>query len=429
MVNNWFKAIGFIIISMVMLFGCAGKEAHEDVGVSISGRSGTVSTSGRPTGVHVSDASSRTSQPSESFILDPDRPEEMGEYMRVKVNDFIVILDASGSKYLPYSGKIKLKVAKDIVRRFNQHTPKRPLFGGLRRYGFEAGAWSVPTALIYGMADYSRPGFARSIETVRWAGGKSPMTLAIDKASDDFQQAKGHYLALVIVSDGKIYQGDPLGAARNIKARYGDRICIYTCLVGDLPFGWDLLKRIAKAGKCGYAIKADDLDPEKTMRDWVDDVFHRGRKAEPDEPIIARPKKERPPIRERETPPIVRPAEKGPCELLDELLRRLKVQFELNKWKIRPEYRADLDYLAHLMIKCEDAILDIQGHTCNIWTEKYNMKLSHLRATEVMKYLVNRGVNPNRLAVSGAGLTIPAASNKTEGGRVANRRVEFRRSW
>ncbi|MDM8550816.1 OmpA family protein [Desulfobacterales bacterium HSG2] len=421
MAKNCFRVLLFIMIS-IMLVSCSGKEPQQQrFDDPTSGGSGAY-VSGSAARVSGSASSPRVSQSPESFRLDAENP-DMGEYMRVQVNDFVVILDASGSKYLPYSGKIKLRIAKDIVRRLNQNTPERPLFGGLRRYGFEAGAWSKPTALLYGMTDYSRPDFASAIEIVRWAGGKSPMALSIDKASDDFQLAKGHYLSLVIVSDGKIYQGDPIEAAKRIKQRYGDRICIYTALVGNLPFGRDLMERVAKEGKCGYAITADDLEPSPRMRDWADDIFHHGRKAEPE------PEPEKPipgPRRAEEPPPVIIPAEPDPCELLDEALR-LKVQFDLNKWDIKPEYYSDLNRIAHLMMKCAHAEVEIVGHTCNIWTEKYNMKLSHLRATEVMKYLVGKGIRPGRLRVSGVGLTTPTAPNKTEAGRVANRRAEFRR--
>ncbi len=354
-----------------------------------------------------SSPSPRIAQSPESFVLDPNRPQP-GQFWEVLVNNFIVILDASGSKYLPYSGKVKLRVAKDVVRRLNQKTPERPLVGGLRRYGYEAGAWSVRTALLYGMEPYSRPEYGSSIDIVRWAGGKSPLELAIDKASDDFQSCDG-YLALVVVSDGKVYDSDPIEAAKRIKRRYGDRICIYTCLVGNLPYGKELMERVAKAGECGYAITADQLVPDNVMGDWAYDIFHRTTRAKP--------------APEPEAPPRV-PRGPNPCELLNEALR-MKVQFDLNKWYIRPEYFNGLNRIAQLMIECPVARVEIQGHTCNIWTEKYNLKLSDMRATEVMNYLVKRGVEANRFLVRGFGLTMPTASNKTDQGREANRRAEF----
>lgn len=398
MAKKCLNVLCLIMISTLMMC-CASKEPREKFDANALAR-------------HEADQSAATlpqaAESPDEFIIDPESP-EMGKYMEVKVNDFVVILDASGSKYLPYSGKVKLKIAKDVVRRLNQNTPNRSLFGGLRRYGFEAGAWSEKTALLYGMTDYSRQDFANAIEIVRWAGGKSPMAMAIDAASDDFQQARGHYLALVVVSDGKIYQGDAVEAAKRIKQRYGDRICIYTCLVGDLPFGRDLLERVAKAGECGYAITADDLIPDDKMKDWAYDIFHRGDRL--------RPKK----VEKR-----VAPAKPRYWDL-DEALR-LKVQFELNKWDILPEYYNGLDRIATLLAnKYPEVSIEVHGHTCNIWTEKYNMKLSHLRATEVMKYLMDRGVRANQLVVKGHGLTEPAASNKTEDGRVTNRRAEFRR--
>ncbi len=417
MTRNCFKVLFFIMISMILI-ACAGNEPPKNADTGgltryNTGGAGSYDTGGSGsygTAPQVRQISVPRTQSPESFVLDPEKL-EMGEYMEKFVNTFLVILDASGSKYLPYSGKVKLKIAKDIVRRLNQKTPPRPLTGALRRYGFEAGAFSRKTALLYDMGPYSRPDYARSVETVRWAGGKSPMALAIDAASDDFAPTTG-LLSLVIVSDGKIYQGEPIEAAKRIKARYGDRICIYTCLVGDLPFGKDLMERVAKAGECGYAITADDLVPEKAMEDWAYDIFHRGDRMKP------RPKPPAPIVVKRRAP--------SPCDLLNEALR-LKVQFDLNKWDIKPEYYQGLDRIADLMIRCAGSEVEIHGHTCNIWTEKYNMKLSHLRATEVMKYLVNGGVRPGQLTVAGHGLTIPAASNKSEDGRVSNRRAEFKR--
>ncbi len=416
MAGRYWKGL-FVIFMVISMAVCASKET---VKRSEAQTSGGLNVSSGSSNANVSRSSlpaSKTAQSPESFILNPDRP-DMGTYMRVNVNDFIVILDASGSKYIPYAGKPKLRIAKDIVRRLNQNTPERPLFGGLRRYGYEAGAWSTPTVLLYGMTDYMRDDFARAIEIVRWAGGKSPLAQAIDKSSDDFQQAKGHYLALVIVSDGKIYKGDPVDAAKRIKQRYGDRLCIYTALVGNLPFGEDILRRIAEVGECGYMITSDRLERPDIMRDWADDIFHRGRKAEPPPPPAPLP-----PAVARTAPPPAR----NPCAELDEALK-MKVLFDLNKWDIRPEYYNGLDRIASLMLECLEAQVNIDGHTCNIWTEKYNMKLSHLRATEVMSYLVRRGVPSNRLSVNGYGLTTPSASNKTEEGRVANRRAEFRRT-
>ena len=55
----------------------------------------------------------------------------------------------------------------------------------------------------------------------------------------------------------------------------------------------------------------------------------------------------------------------------------------------------------------------------------YNRVLSEERAKSVMKYLINRGISPDRLTAKGYGKERPVASNNTAEGRAKNRRVEL----
>jgi OOP family OmpA-OmpF porin len=387
--------------------------------------------------------SSPAGQSPDSFVVDPEKL-EFGRYLEEEVDNFLVILDASGSKHLPYKQELKLKVAKDIVRRFNQKTPTRPLFGGLRRYGWEAGAFTTSTSLLYGMTAYNREAFAQGIEIVRWAGGKTPMAPVIEKAGDDLALAPAdEYLALVIVSDGKVMKEDPnpVMAARHVKERYGDRICIYTVAVGDdFPFDkrgtpeekrryhekFRLLRDVAREGKCGYMVTAEDLIPDTSMDQFVHDVFHRGRSFEPRIPELAA-------CPDEDADSVCDDVDKCPgtpagAKVNAEGCWDLGiVWFDLNKWNIKPEYRTMLNDIAHVLKMNRNIKLAVQGHTCTIWTEEYNMKLSHWRAMAVTSYLVSLGVNPDQLAVEGYGFHRPYVDNKTEENRSLNRRVEFRR--
>jgi outer membrane protein OmpA-like peptidoglycan-associated protein len=69
--------------------------------------------------------------------------------------------------------------------------------------------------------------------------------------------------------------------------------------------------------------------------------------------------------------------------------------------------------------------LTIVGHTDNVGTNDYNQRLSERRALSVAQYLESRRVNGMRLATAGKGETVPVASNASESGRQANRRVEI----
>lgn len=86
-----------------------------------------------------------------------------------------------------------------------------------------------------------------------------------------------------------------------------------------------------------------------------------------------------------------------------------------------------LDDIAKFMIKYKGVKITLEGHTCNIGvTEESNMELSERRANSVKKYLLNKGIESDRLEISGFGSARPILSNKTEYGRIKNRRVEFR---
>ena len=67
----------------------------------------------------------------------------------------------------------------------------------------------------------------------------------------------------------------------------------------------------------------------------------------------------------------------------------------------------------------------VEGHTDNVGDAKYNKGLSNRRAASVVKWLVEHGVDRNRLDSAGIGLERPIDSNSTAAGRQRNRRVEF----
>jgi len=73
--------------------------------------------------------------------------------------------------------------------------------------------------------------------------------------------------------------------------------------------------------------------------------------------------------------------------------------------------------------------VDIQGHTDNrpITTPEFasNWELSAIRATTVLRYLIENGIYEERLTATGFADLRPIASNYTQEGRRKNRRVEF----
>ncbi|VAW41876.1 hypothetical protein MNBD_DELTA03-29, partial [hydrothermal vent metagenome] len=77
----------------------------------------------------------------------------------------------------------------------------------------------------------------------------------------------------------------------------------------------------------------------------------------------------------------------------------------------------------HFMKKYPDTSTVLEGYTCSIGTEAYNLRLSRRRALAVKDYLARRGVEEGRLAIKAYGESHPIADNSTLAGRIENRRV------
>ena len=84
-----------------------------------------------------------------------------------------------------------------------------------------------------------------------------------------------------------------------------------------------------------------------------------------------------------------------------------------------------MDNLAKFLIKDRTSNLIITGHTDNIGEESSNLQLSKHRAKAVVDYLIDKGIETERLTYSGLGSSQPIADNDTEKGRKQNRRVDF----
>jgi outer membrane protein OmpA-like peptidoglycan-associated protein len=99
--------------------------------------------------------------------------------------------------------------------------------------------------------------------------------------------------------------------------------------------------------------------------------------------------------------------------------------FETNSSDIKSGFNSTMDKLADVVVRYGKTTLTIVGHTDNVGSNEYNQKLSERRAHAVAQYFESRRVNALRLATSGKGESQPMASNNSESGRQANRRVEI----
>jgi outer membrane protein OmpA-like peptidoglycan-associated protein len=102
------------------------------------------------------------------------------------------------------------------------------------------------------------------------------------------------------------------------------------------------------------------------------------------------------------------------------------IYFDYDKATLRPESKVELDRLVKILKENPTMVIEIGGHTDSDGSEEYNLRLSQARAESVMKYLIQAGIEPERLRAKGYGETQPVAPNDTPENKQKNRRTEFK---
>jgi outer membrane protein OmpA-like peptidoglycan-associated protein len=105
---------------------------------------------------------------------------------------------------------------------------------------------------------------------------------------------------------------------------------------------------------------------------------------------------------------------------------RLKnIYFDFDKTTLKSESYTELNRVVDFLKKNSKIEIQIEGHTDNKGSDEYNTNLSQGRSQSVVDYLIQQGIDGNRLKAKGFGESKPIESNDTEEGRANNRRVEF----
>ena len=102
------------------------------------------------------------------------------------------------------------------------------------------------------------------------------------------------------------------------------------------------------------------------------------------------------------------------------------IEFAFNSASLNAQSRQTLNQIAEMLQQNTETNIEIQGHTDNIGSNGYNMKLGQKRANSAKGYLVKKSITAARLNTKSYGETQPKASNDTDAGRQRNRRVEFK---
>lgn len=101
------------------------------------------------------------------------------------------------------------------------------------------------------------------------------------------------------------------------------------------------------------------------------------------------------------------------------------VFFDLNSATLLKTSNVELNALVEYLQNTPTASILIEGHTDNSGNANSNMLLSTKRAESIAQFLINKGIDKNRITSKGFGSTKPIADNISEQGRAQNRRTSF----
>lgn len=106
------------------------------------------------------------------------------------------------------------------------------------------------------------------------------------------------------------------------------------------------------------------------------------------------------------------------------------VYYDLDKWDIREDAAPVLDKLSEVLQLNPDISIELASHTDCRGQDRYNQELSQKRAQSVVNYLIDKGIDANRLGAKGYGETTPVTdcicARCTEEEHQRNRRTTFK---
>jgi OmpA-OmpF porin, OOP family len=102
------------------------------------------------------------------------------------------------------------------------------------------------------------------------------------------------------------------------------------------------------------------------------------------------------------------------------------IQFKYNDFALVDSSYPELKKLVDIMRFHKTWKVVVSGHTDDVASDEYNLRLSLLRAGSVADYLIDAGIDPSRVKTQGFGKQLPLVKAKDESSRATNRRVELR---
>jgi OOP family OmpA-OmpF porin len=315
-------------------------------------------------------------------------------------DNFIVLVDASGSMANPYKeGVKKIDAELQILKQQNAILPE---------LGYNAGLYLfTPFETYYEMQPYNREKFKQAIDGLpttikggKYFGSATPLAEGIKKLDPILAKLSGKTVVFLF-SDGTFTLGlpgqklHPMDMARNLVEKYN--VCFYFISSATTPKAEKLLVDMASLNECSRVIPFVQFYQNPVYGAGL--LYVVGSKFEV----------------------------KTVSELKVVGAKADNVLFEFDGADPTVDSRDGLKMVAEFLRKNPDSFAVLAGYTDSSGDPEYNLKLSRMRTQYVKNYILEQQtlIDPDRIILFWYGDANPVAPNDTDEGRSKNRRVEI----
>jgi OOP family OmpA-OmpF porin len=283
-----------------------------------------------------------------------------------------------------YNRLQRMTYAKEILKKIAETYPVDGAKTGL--YSLAPYTAIIPVDKIT-PEDYAK-GVDRLKTNMEVVGRRTPAGIAFADHSATLQEAKIAAPAIVIFTNGEINRGR--NAVEALKKFYAEnpKSCVSFVSFADTDEGRRQIAELAAVKPCSKVVEARDIyKDEKKLVKFVNEVLM------------------------------------NECE---KILSVTGINFAFDKYNIDAKSERILNEALNFIKQQDpDEKIEINGWTDWCGSDAYNAVLSLNRAKAVRGWLINHGIDANRLTVKGNGKSFKF-DNKTREGRYRNRRMDFR---
>lgn len=92
-----------------------------------------------------------------------------------------------------------------------------------------------------------------------------------------------------------------------------------------------------------------------------------------------------------------------------------EIVYEYNKATLTDQAKDSLEYLYKIMIDNPNIVIELRSHTDFRGSDNYNLKLSQKRAESAVNFLIEKGIEPDRMVAKGYGEKMPRVLDRDMG--------------